>query len=103
MAHHRDNFDFLLNGHRVEFKAASPTHSKKQSPFWQFALHRHSKLREHDVDYYVLCFESIPFTTANFYGAIQAPFGRKTIQYGMPELLKNAESLNRLFEEIVSR
>jgi len=102
LARQRENFDFWVNGRRVEFKTARPTQTKRQSPYWQFSLHRHGKLNESDIDFYVVCFEEIPYMQKNFYGAVQAPVQVKSLSYGMPDLLKHAESLHRLFEEIVN-
>ena len=78
------NFDFKVNGHRVEFKTARPRQPKRGSPDWQFNLHRHGRLNEQTVDFYILCFEQIPYSQHNFYGAVKAPQYRKTLQFGMP-------------------
>ena len=54
-AHYNSPFDVVVNGKRVEIKV-STFHEDKGG--WFFNIHRHGKIDESNVDFYLLCLKS---------------------------------------------
>lgn len=71
-------FDLSVDGWRVEVKCAEAQLHNGQ-PTWRFNIHRHGKLKEEYVDYYILRLESIPFVTNAVHYLLKAPLASPTI------------------------
>lgn len=91
-------FDLMVNGRRVEVKAAMPSlrEGKYQYTVWHFNLHRHGVLSESLVDFYVLRLDGVPDFKAAIHLVIPAPVKRKTISITLRSLImKYAQHVNR--------
>lgn len=78
-------FDSLINRKRIEIKCG-----KIQSyGIWKFNIHRHGKLDESSVDFYVIRLEDVPFVRHNWiHMVIPAPIGVSTLAIGMADLIE---------------
>lgn len=86
---YRSPFDLLVNGWRVEVKIADI--NKKGT--WQVNIHRHGKLAEKDVDYYIFCLRGVPFSTSDIYIVRRAPLRAKTVGFSVRSLISRYSSL----------
>jgi hypothetical protein len=78
-------FDLLVDGWRVELKAANRTEQAGQ-PRWMFNIHRHGVLEE-TTDFYVLRLEDVPYSKYAIHLLYRAPIGVTVINVSMRNLL----------------
>lgn len=60
----------------------------QRQTFWRFNLHRHNKLDESQVDYYVLSFEGVPGFSQGIYGLFKAPLGVKSPSFSLKQAIE---------------
>jgi hypothetical protein len=75
-------FDALVNGKRVEMKAARFSKGKLK-----FNIHRHNVLDESSVDVYILRLDDFPYSRKAVHLVIPAPIGRHTVSITIRSLL----------------
>jgi hypothetical protein len=76
--------DFIIDGRHVELKSAEP--SKKLR--WFFNIHRHGKIDEIGVDWYILRFEGIPGVSYALHALVKAPIGLYALRLSFRALIK---------------
>lgn len=79
-------FDLLVDGKRVEVKAAEPRPDQQHGLKWCFNIHRHGIVSEL-TDYYILRLQSVPFTKASIHLLLKAPLNVSTIAISVRALL----------------
>lgn len=85
---YRSPFDLLVNGWRVEVKIAEMNKRGK----WQVNIHRHGKMTEDEVDFYVFCLRDVPLSTSDIYLVRRAPLKSKTVSFTVRSLLSRYAS-----------
>jgi hypothetical protein len=93
-AKYGDPYDAIYKGCRIEIKC-SEFDGKK----WRFNIHRHGKLKEHEVDVYVLRLEGCKIFggKAALHLVLPAPIGSPTVQITLRSLFSRyAQYFNRL-------
>lgn len=76
-------FDLLIRQLRIEVKCAAYNGRR-----WKFNIHRHNKLNEKQVDYYILRLEKFPQSSKALYLVMKAPLKRMTIDVTIRSLLE---------------
>lgn len=85
------SFDLLVDGKKVEVKAASPQF-KKHNLSWFFNLHHNGKLNE-CADLYVVCLMDVPFSKSAIYMLYRSPLGCMTLNVSFRKLLMSSEHI----------
>ena len=80
-------WDCWVNGHRVEIKTANVRKDKHGNRTWEFSIHRHNRLNETAVDFYVLRLNDVAEFKACIYLVVPAPIKRKTVHISLRSLL----------------
>jgi hypothetical protein len=95
-------FDLLVNGRRVEVKAARPTswstkNGRHSYTLWRLNLHRHGRLTENEVDFYVFRLEDVPEFRNAVHLVVPSPAKSKTVSLTLRSLIggKWAKHINR--------
>jgi hypothetical protein len=83
-------FDLAVNGWRVEVKTGDIDADGE----WGFNIHRHGKLDESHVDFYVFVLNGMPYLKGSLFMVRDAPIGTKTMRVSVRTLL--AGSSDRL-------
>ena len=82
-------FDLLVDGKRIEVKASIRLAGKNHcTGTWLFNLHRHNKLDESGVDYYILALSELPGMKQSMYLLVPAPIGKKLIVISIFSLIR---------------
>ncbi len=76
-------YDMLVNGWRCEVKTAT----MNSDGVWLFNIHRHGKLNEAEVDFYILVLEGVPFCKAAIYIIKKAPISSPTVSISVRSLI----------------
>jgi hypothetical protein len=92
-------YDMVVNGWRCEVKMA-PMNSKGK---WTFNIHRHGKLNELEVDYYIFSLENVPYCKASIYLIKKAPMSCATFEVSVRSLIvrysEDVHNVKPLFEK----
>lgn len=80
-------YDLLVDDkHRVEVKCSSCS-NKDVRPTWIVNFHRHGKLDESNVDFYIVRLEDVPFSKQSIHLLFFAPIKRPTIRFTFRSLI----------------
>jgi hypothetical protein len=84
-------FDLLMDGKvRLEVKTSRPRKENKNGLAWKFSIHRHNKLNESGVDFYILRFEGVPGSSKAIHALLRAPLRKLTVEYSQRQMLEGA-------------
>jgi|SRR5882762_716138 len=76
-------YDLLVNGWRCEVKMAP----MKPNGKWNFNIHRHGKVNELEVDFYIFVLEDVPYCKASIYLIKKAPLSCPTVEISVRSLI----------------
>jgi len=88
LTHYCCAYDLVVNGLRVEVKEARPLKRHKRHTYWQANIHRHGRVKESEVDVYIIRLVGIPEFTAALYLLIPAPLKTPTLKITLRSLLQ---------------
>ncbi len=93
---YNDPFDLLIsNKYAVEVKTA---HRQVGENFWRVNIHRHGKVEETGVDFYLFRLVNVPYSNAAIHLLEAAPVGKKVITISFRSLLNGkSESIARFY------
>jgi hypothetical protein len=95
----RSPFDLLIDDTwRVEVKVAG-MRMCEGAPLWSFNLHRHGKLNEKNVDWYILRLEDIPFCKYAIHLLLRAPAKQLVVSITLRSLLNGQAELATKFQK----
>lgn len=77
-------YDLLVNGWRCEVKTASLNEEKG---VWFFNIHRHGKINELEVDFYIFALQGVPYCEAQIYIIKKAPLEFSTFSASVRSLI----------------
>lgn len=76
-------YDLIANGWRCEVKTSSPS----KNGLWRFNIHRHGKMTEYYVDFYIFCLIDVPFCGIPIYVIKKAPLKTPTVTMSFRTLI----------------
>lgn len=79
-------YDLLVDGWRIEHKAARPAQKNNGGMVWLFNIHRYGILKE-ECDFYALCLAEIPFSKNTINILLPSPLDALTVVVGYRQLL----------------
>jgi hypothetical protein len=79
-------YDLICDGRRIEVKTASMC-ADNGIPTWRVNIHRHGKLDESNVDFYVIRLEDFPGMKAALHLVVPSPIERSTLNINMRNLI----------------
>jgi len=84
---YNSSFDVLVGGvFRIEIKTARCC-INKGVPRWRFNIHRHGKMTEEEVDFYILRLENVPYHKSALHLLVPSPAKSKIIEISIRSLL----------------
>lgn len=83
MAPYHSPFDLLVRSFKVEVKCAKPIKGE-----WKFNIHRHNKVKESNVDFYILRLDKFPYSKKAMHLVLKAPLRKPTVTVTIRSLLE---------------
>lgn len=83
-------YDLLIDGWRVKVKGASKRKLLQGRPGWYFNIHRHGKLHEGEVDFYILVFDKVPEFKYSIFALVKAPVNKYVMIFSIRSLIRGA-------------